>query len=336
MKATKPNIDKLLKVIEKADKILITSHRDPDYDAASSVLSMYWILKSLKKTNVEMLLEDPQPLTEEYLAGAELIKRGQLSEVLGKFDLVFLLDAGMSNRFAKEELNFDKSQKIVRIDHHVADPDIDVDLDFTNSEAPSTCELIYYIFKDSVPVSSVIAKALLTGIIDDTNNFSIRGVTKNTLEAAYDLLEKGANISEVSEYIKQYDADILAAVQEILANLQFDSKWKYAFSFITRDTYDDLKITDLKMDKIMDLVTDFLLGMKGYRWGLVVRPKDENDTKLSLRSRYKAQNVRLIAEHLGGGGHNEAAGATFEDIDDPYEALAITRKKIDEFLKGQK
>lgn len=327
----KGKLENLKKLVKNSKKILITSHRDPDFDAVSSVVAVHWILKSMGKTDITMVLENSHPFTSEYIQGSDLIEKHDLKVNLEKYDLIFLLDANDPSRFTTGDLIFTGKQKIIRIDHHPIRSNMQVDLDFSDANQPSTCDIVYKVFKDFVSFSPTIAKALLTGIVDDTKNFSIRGVSKNTFLAAYDLIEAGANIAEISEYLKQYDDSILNAVKEILNNLQFDEKLKYSYSFIPRDVYEENKITDLKMDKITDLVTDFLLGKKDYRWGFLIRPKTAVSTKISLRSRYKAQNVRLIAEHLGGGGHDEAAGATFDDIEDPYEALAITRKKVEEF-----
>jgi len=211
--------EKLLKLIKDAKNILVTSHIEPDYDAASSVLAIYWILKTLKKQDVTMVLEDDHPLRNDFIEGSDLIEKRDLDKDLHKYDLIFLLDANTKSRFSRNKLDFNRNQKIVKIDHHATRTDIKTTLDFAFPEEPSTCEIIFEIFNDSVDFSATIAKALLTGIVDDTKNFSIRGVEKFTLHAAYTLIERGANVAEISEFIKQYDRSILDAVKEILNNL---------------------------------------------------------------------------------------------------------------------
>lgn len=325
----KKDIKKLLQLIEKAENIMVTAHITPDVDAIGSTIGLYWILKSLKKKNVDMVLEDKFPENTSFLEGSDRIQQSRLSEVTAKYDLVFLLDSNTIKRYSRDLFEpGEGKQKLVRIDHHASKTDINADLSFIESDTASTAEIIFKIFADKVPISSQIANALLAGVYDDTHSFSIRGVSKETFEIAAALVEKGGNIDVIAEKINTYSEQILNAVKAVVNNLQFDKNKKYSYTYISRDLYEFLKMDGTKMDIVMNLMIDILLGREGYRWGFLVRPDGEKATKVSLRSRTGAQNVRRIAEKLGGGGHDEAAGANFSDMEDPYEAVAKVRKAL--------
>ena len=50
-------LDDVLFEIEKAEKICIMAHENPDGDAIGSCLGFYLALKNMGKTNVEVLLK---------------------------------------------------------------------------------------------------------------------------------------------------------------------------------------------------------------------------------------------------------------------------------------
>ncbi len=324
-------LKELFELIENAKKVMVTTHLNPDMDAVGSSLGLYWILKSMNK-DVDIVLEDSQPFEETFLEGLNRIQKASIGEVVTKYDLIIITDVNHIGRLTRGTLEFRPEQKVVIIDHHDSDKDIDTSVHIKKNYSSSS-EIIFEIFAGKVDFSIQIAKALLAGIYDDTNGFSISNVSKQTLLTAAQLVEKGAVINEVAEYINSFDETVLNAVKTLINNLQFDKKYKYAFSYITRDLYEFLDLTGPKMDIVMNLTLNILLGNKGYNWGFVVRPSSDNSTKVSLRSRSNGENVRKIAESLGGGGHDQASGATLEDIGDPYEAIAIVRNRIEELLK---
>lgn len=322
---------RLFEIVKDAKKILITSHKNPDTDAICSCVGLYWILKSLKKESIDMILEDHDPYSDEFIQGINLIKHQKLQKsLLEKYDLIFFLDGAELHRFSNIQIELEPRQKIVRIDHHETKTDIKSTLDFTEEKIGSTSELIYNLFSETREFSQTIAQALLAGIYDDTLSFTTPEVSKRTFEIVADLVSKGANITEIKEYIFTYKDRILEAIKILINNQEFDEKFKYSYTYFPRDQYEQLQMQGTDMDKVKNFINEILLGKEGFNWAITVWPKGENKTKISFRSRSNGRNVRLIAESLGGGGHNFAAGATLDDIADPYEGLSIVRKKIRE------
>jgi phosphoesterase RecJ-like protein len=329
----KKDVKKLLELIKKAENIMITTHITPDVDAIGSTVGLYWILKGMGKKKVEMVLEDTPPANTSFLEGTDRVRKvSSLSDEISKYDLVFLLDANTSKRYSRSLFatsdTGNPKQKIVRIDHHASKTDLNIDLSFVENDTASTAEILFKIFNEETTISSQSANALLAGVYDDTHSFSIRGVTKETFEIAAALIALGGDIDEIAEKINTYSEEILKATKAVVDNLQFDKKGKYSYTYISRDIYEELNMDGMKMDTVMNLIIDMLLGREGYRWGFLVRPDGPKSTKISFRARTGAQNVRKIAEKLGGGGHDEAAGANFLDIEDPYEAVAKVRKTV--------
>ncbi|MBD3280325.1 hypothetical protein GF389_02270 [Candidatus Dojkabacteria bacterium] len=326
----KMNITSLLKLIKSAKKIAIVPHTNPDADAIGSSLGLYWILKALKKDDVRLVLEDKQPFDFEFLQGLDKFERSEdLNADLTEPDLIFFLDGNTSKRFTAGELDLDSKKKIVRIDHHASETDIESDVSFVEQETASSSEIVFRIFEGEVDIDSNTAKCLLMGIYDDTNSFSVENTSKSTFEIVAKLVEKGAKVMEIAEAINTYDETILNGTKAFVNNLKFDDKHKYAYTYISRDLYEMLELDGAKIDVIFNLILNILLGRKGYDWGFVVRPRSGGTTKVSFRARSTGANVRKIAETMGGGGHDQAAGLTMP-TEDPYEALAEVRKQIEE------
>lgn len=327
----------LIEVINKSSNILITTHRTPDFDAIGSSIGLYWIIKGFKDKSVTMAIEDKPPYENTFLEGIKRIEQVDLSdkEFLNKFDLIIILDANRKSRITKGDFPVLPEQKIVVIDHHTHETDLESVL-YIKRDASSTSEILFDLFSEDIDFSIQTARAFLSGIYDDTNGFSIKTVTKHTYEIVAKLVEDGAVVSEVAEKIKTYDESVLNALKVVINNLKFDEENKYAYSYITRDVYDLLEMNSFRMDVVKNLLIDILLGREGYPWGFIVNPdEDGRKCRISFRSRTTGVNVRKIAELFGGGGHDAASGATIETTD-AYEALALTRNKISEFIKNEK
>ena len=179
----------------------------------------------MKKENVRLLVEDEQPFKFTFLQGLDKFEQPEsINDALKEADLVFLLDASDTKRFTKGDLQFDPKQKLIRIDHHASETDIDADLTFFDIEASSTSELVFRLFEETVDIDSNTAKALLLGIYDDTNSFSIENTSKKTFEIVAKLVGKGAKVMEIAEAVNTYDESILNGVKAFVNNMKFDEK----------------------------------------------------------------------------------------------------------------
>lgn len=321
----------LIELIEKSENILITSHSNPDVDAVGSLLGLFYILKNIGKKSVTLVIDDVQPFNEDFLPGVSRISNSKLSKEISKKDLVIFLDGGEIRRFTEEKLDFDPSTQIARIDHHAGESNIQTNVEVVDPEISSTAELVFQIFYEIADIDKNTAICLLAGIYDDTNSFSTENVTNKTLEIASILVNKGAKVVDIAEAIYSYKEEVLNGTKALITNLRFDDKFKYSFSFISKDLYNMLELDGGKVDTILNLSLNILLGRNNYDWGFVVRPHRETEMKVSFRSRTTGENVRLIAQALGGGGHNRAAGAIIK-TSDPYDAIAKVRRVIEEKL----
>ena len=61
-----PDMNEALAELRRPDKLLLTTHENPDGDALGSLLAMHWILEQLGKDSVMFMSPDEFPLPYEY------------------------------------------------------------------------------------------------------------------------------------------------------------------------------------------------------------------------------------------------------------------------------
>lgn len=133
----------IIELINKAENILITTHKNPDGDAIGSELALYFGL-SLYNKNIRIINCDITPINLIFSSPKEIIEHYDKSihDNL-KFDLIFMLDGNQPNRLGSMEQYYNKSDAIkILIDHHT-EPTIHHHISVVNTDATSTGELIF-------------------------------------------------------------------------------------------------------------------------------------------------------------------------------------------------
>src|SRR5215216_7705254 len=109
--------EEVLAELRSSDKLLLTTHENPDGDALGSLLAMHWILEQLGKDSVLFMSPDEFPLPWEYrnwTFGEGLV--GSPPEDVAERTIVFL-DCGNIDRMPVQFLQED-GLHILNIDHH--------------------------------------------------------------------------------------------------------------------------------------------------------------------------------------------------------------------------
>ena len=136
----KNNIESIIKYLKGSnDDFIVTSHISPDGDNIGSTLSMYYALNKLGK-NVYYVLDDNPPQNLKFLVeNMNILKSEEVN--LDSYNIV-ALDCGDKNRICISQNLIDNAKKIICIDHHASN-DYYGDFNYIDTEASSTCELVY-------------------------------------------------------------------------------------------------------------------------------------------------------------------------------------------------
>jgi len=185
--------------IERAQKILIVIHQNPDGDAIGSGLALANFLGQKGKEYTLFALDKPSH-QYAFLPEVESLSTDQGIFSYERFDLIFVLDSGDLEYAGVDQLIKVMPQGrplIINIDHHHTNQ-LFGDLNLVNPLASSTAEVLYRFFDGlRIPINKEMATCLLTGILTDTGTFSNPATTIDSLLSASQLLINGANLKKI-------------------------------------------------------------------------------------------------------------------------------------------
>lgn len=296
-------------MIKKSKTIFLMAHKDLDLDALGSCIGIYNIL-SRKKKNCYIIIDDTshelgvEKVLIELDGCLKIIKGEDLDKYLNKNpnnNLLLILDTNKKDRVQNKNV-LDKIKNKIVIDHHdTGKTTINDCLLINDLEASSTCEMITELveFYD-IDLESYYATVLLSGIVLDTNNFTLK-TTSNTYYAAYYLSCLGASARKVQYLLKQ-DIEEYRERQKLLTGIETINN-KIAITKGSQYTIynkEDLAKT-----------ADTLLFFNNIEASFVIGKISKKTVGVSVRS-LGNYNISNILEKLGGGGNDYNGAAQFE------------------------
>lgn len=302
------------KQISNAQSIIITSHVHPDGDAIGSVLAFMQFCRN-KGKNVSIFIDDDIPEIYYFLNSVNEIKKPNKEM---KADLLVILDTNPKRIGNVSKANVMHS---LNIDHHSTNPRM-CEYNIIRDDVSSTCEILYWIFKDENYNFDVnLANYLYTGLITDTVYFKTPEVTPDDFIIASELVKKGAEPSVIAAALETKSIEETKLVSKALSNLK-NHKNGSVVGVVLNEEFDVLELTDSIIDSIR-----FIKGVK-----LAYLLKHEKDCSYRVRMRSQTYDVSSFAKANGGGGHADAAGFTI-NISNEIEAENFFLRELDKWLE---
>ncbi|MCL2838894.1 MAG: bifunctional oligoribonuclease/PAP phosphatase NrnA [Oscillospiraceae bacterium] len=316
-------LEKAVSIISAASKIAVYTHKNPDGDAIGSAFALKLALLSLGKL-AEVYLEDGNavklfPFTKNVDVYPE-IPGAMLCE--NDCDLRICVDCADKKRLGVKVNNF--TGNTMAIDHHATHVEF-ADFTLLDGDAASCGEIIYSLIRAlGVEVTSDIADNLYMAIVSDTGGFKYPAVKPETLRIAADLIEKGANFTEIYRSIfDTYSMEFLNLTKIAIDRIQLYCDGKIAVLTLDNADFAAAGIAEDSADRIVDLPRN----INGVEVSVYVRRRKDGETKVSLRANGDV-NVAELARKFNGGGHIRAAG--FETTHEPEIVIA----EVIEALRG--
>ncbi len=290
----------ILQVLRAGERFLVCSHSRPDGDAVGSILAMGMLLQQLGR-RADLVTADRVPAIYRSLPQADSIRTAL--RVHGPYDAAILLEC---DGFGRTRLRGLDEFFTVNIDHHTSGRAW-ANLNWIDRDASSVGELVYRLVKAAgANVTPEMATCLYATVLTDTGGFCYGGTRASTFALARELVEAGANPIRVAQdvYFSVATSKMLL-LGAALTNLHREGRLAWLWV-----THQDM-VRTCAAEEDCEGIVNYALSIAGIEAAAFLRELPERRIRLSLRSKGKV-NVAAIAERLGGGGHENAAGCTLE------------------------
>lgn len=297
--------------------MLIGTHLNPDGDALGSALALSHYLDQRKIPN-EVLCHHAPPANLEFLPGVDRIRQAPMKT----HDLGVVLDLDSIERLGNTGHFFEELPHLVVIDHHVPH-EAPGDLRIVDTDAPATAVILARLLTTlGADITPEMSTCLLTGIVTDTGSFRFRNTTAEALSISAMLLEHGGDINLVSEEVFQRKPLSSARLLGImLARMDIEQHQKLCYSVLEHADFSSTGSTDEDTEGFVNE----LLSIRTVQIAALFREPKPGRIRVSLRSRGE-YDVADVARQVGGGGHRNAAGCSFETSFE--EALELVLPKL--------
>lgn len=307
-------------LVERAKRIVVIAHVDPDGDTIGSALGLGRALRKMGKT-YKLACDDRIPDSLAFLPGVEEFGTPPITDE----DLIIVVDASDPNRIGETYGHVSSLPvPLVNIDHHVTNTEFGT-INLVRTEAAATAEIVFDLLEEwAVPLDAILATHLLTGIVTDTRSFSTPSTTPRILNISARLMKAGASLSEIHEnYYRQRAVATLRLWGKVLDEMQLDGQLAWSVSTLRMKT-----LCRASSDN-GDGVVNLLVTAREAKAAIVFKEKEDGQIEISIRSK-PGVDISPIAMHFGGGGHPQAAGTILEG--DLHQVIPKVLAKAKEVL----
>ena len=188
------NIQKLVRSIRSADKIMVVAHVNPDGDTIGCLLALGLALLQMGKKAM-LLSQDGIPTRFQFLPASELI----LSETSETAEVAIAVDCGSIQRLGTVRKAFSRAKVTAQVDHHDFGSPFGK-IQVLESDASAVGEIVYEIIRAlKAEITPAIATCLLTSIIIDTGSFRFSNIRAKTFDICGKLMARGVDLQHLIE-----------------------------------------------------------------------------------------------------------------------------------------
>jgi len=313
----------IVRLIRSQKTFVLTTHVNPDGDGLGAQSALYMALRRLGK-RVYVVNRDPLPSRYIFLPFAKAYRQ---SDQIPPHDVCIVVDAGDFSRI-REGVRREEFGILVNIDHHYSNNHYG-DYNLVDPRAAATGEVVYGLIKQlKIKIDKPVAESIYVSVLTDTGGFRNSNTTPEALRLAADLMEKGADGSEVSRKIfSGISKEAMELNRVSLGHIRLHDAGQIGTMTLTRSDFKKTGATDDDAENLVNQIGK----IDTVKISAFLKERADGKIKLSLRSGDKKVNVANIARCFDGGGHAYAAGAVLSGS--LKSALQKVLKVSEKFLK---
>jgi len=306
---------KIIEVLSRCRRVLITTHVRPDGDALGSCAALSLGLRK-RGIESEVLVLSHVPTKYAFIfEDCSIVHHNVESgwpERFGfdRFDALVVVDTGTWSQLPglRERIDDWRVPKVV-IDHHLTQEDW-ADAKLVIQEAAAAGEIVFELLQQwDIPLDAQIATALYLAIATDTGWFQFSNTRPFTHRLAATLMEAGVDTDRMYQLVYQNErAERVALQTRAMQSLELLSANRLAVMSITKDDFARTRAGVPATENLINIPLQIATVEVSV---LLVEPPEGGPIRVSLRSKGQV-DVASFAEQFGGGGHARAAGAKLD------------------------
>lgn len=305
-------------LISQADQVFIMGHSKPDMDSFGAALGVRRIAQMHDKPSW-VVYDTTQPAHSDIkkllveLSGESRNENAVImpDEVLNQateHSLLIMVDHSKPSITESEPVYQRLRERVIVIDHHRRGEEFpeEPQLVYVESYASSSSELVSELFEyqpnnRARGLTRVEATAMLAGIQVDTKSFTLRTGTR-TFDAASYLRSVGADGTLIQDLMKE-SVEATRDRSRLIEQVKVNNGVAIVVGEDTM-TYDPV---------VGAQAADSLLQLIDVKRSFVITRRDEETIAISARSD-GTENVQIVMEQMGGGGHLSNAATQLKEI----------------------
>lgn len=290
-------------------KDVILCHTTADFDALGAAVGLTRLVSGAKI----VLTGGCHPGVRDFLAlhrdEYALMERRAVN--LKQVSHIWVVDTQRRHRLGKAASWLDvRNIEITLYDHHHTDgSDLGATHAYIEPVGAATTLVVEQLQAHGCSLTPAEATVMALGIHVDTGSLTFDGTTARDAKALAWLLEQGANVSAIADYV---DPGLSGRLQQLLKialeKLQRSKIYSYEIAWVLLETDDYVPGLSSLASRLLELTeVDALILANVY----AASDDGENlRTTFITRSRIEGTDLNELLVPLGGGGHSQAASAT--------------------------
>lgn len=304
MKEFEKLFHEIIDTLRAAKRVLVVADQRPDGDCVGSSTAVYRWLKREGK-DVTLFYNGELPNQFRFVDGFhDFVNTPNTFDE--KYDVIVTVDGGDLEHLGISELlpRAPQGYTLINIDHHATNAYF-ADLNLVDTEACSTCEIVFRMFEaGGIRFDDKIATSLLTGLCTDTGHFSNAATNSVGLDAAGKLCRYGARHTDILKHlVTNKSIPSVKLLGLALERLQYNERFDMASTYFVKEDFERLGVDEEDARGVVEFLNatcnhaDSVMLLKDLGTGMI---------KGTFRSMNR--DISKLAESFGGGGHKKAAG----------------------------
>lgn len=294
----------LIKLLLQAQRIAICSHVNPDGDTMGSALAIRMGLMQLGK-QVSVFCQDKVPDVLHILNGW----MEYTPDIAGQhFDLLLCVDISDEKRMGTCVDLLKQADHTAQIDHHGTNP-LFCEVNVVDAAAPAVGIMAYALLRRLKVVMTLdMATCLYAAISTDTGNFAFSSTNAETFKVMAELMQCNLPLSRLNKRLfRVHPRCQVELLGRALNSLHFYRNGEVSSMMLTQRDFDECGA----LPEHADTVVNYGLEVSEVKMAVLARDNGNGMVKMSLRA-VDGEDVAVIAQQFGGGGHQLASGCSLK------------------------